>query len=558
MPAEIFADGDQDYIEKFNTVAQQAFDGDAAAGRLDDHIDGTADKHGASAIVNTPAGGIAATDVQAAINELDTEKQPIDATLTALAGVTTAADKLIYATGADTFATTDLTSAGRALMDDADASVQRTTLGLGTAATLASDTDTTLAANSDTRLATQKAVKAYVDALIAASDAVVFKGVTDCSANPNYPAADAGHLYIVSVAGKIGGASGVTVEAGDMFICKVDSTASGDQATVGANWSVIQTNINGAVVGPSSAGDSRVVMFDGTTGKLIKDSGLTLSGTNTGDQTSVTGNAGSATILQTARNINGVGFNGSADITVTAAAGTLTGATLAAGVTASSLTSVGTLTSLTTSGQITSSLSTGTAPFSVASTTNVANLNASSLSGATFAAPGTIGGGTPGAATFTTLTATGQVSLGGAAGGEGLRVQSYASLVNRWGMYGNFTGEAPRLFAEGSDSSISTAYSSKGGGSHFFLSDLFAAIQFVVARTASAVNYPKVAGSATGAAVPFSVGGSDAHIDLSLVPKGANGRVMFGTHAAIGAETVTGYIEIKDSGGTVRKLAVVS
>jgi len=375
MPAEIFADGDQDYIEKFNTVAQQAFDGDAAAGRLDDHIDGTADKHGASAIVNTPAGSIAATDVQAAINELDTEKQPIDATLTALAGVTTAADKLIYATGADAFATTDLTSAGRALLDDADASAQRTTLGLGTAATLASDTDTTLAANSDTRLATQKAIKAYVDALIAASDAVVFRGATDCSANPNYPAADAGHLYTVSVAGKIGGASGVTVEAGDMFICKLDSTASGDQATVGANWSVIQTNINGAVVGPSSAVDSRVAMFDGTTGKLIKDSGLTLSGTNTGDQTSVTGNAGTATALQTPRAINGTNFDGTAAITVTAAAGTLTGATLAAGVTASSLTSVGTLGSLTVSGTSTLGLTrvatadSGTAQFGVSGTT---------------------------------------------------------------------------------------------------------------------------------------------------------------------------------------------
>jgi len=75
--------------------------------------------------------------------------------------------------------------------------------------------------------------------------------------------------------------------------------------------------------------------------------GSNLSGTNTGDQTTITGNAGSATILQTARNINGVSFNGSADITVTAAAGTLTGATLASGVTASSLTSLGTITSLT-------------------------------------------------------------------------------------------------------------------------------------------------------------------------------------------------------------------
>lgn len=66
-----------------------------------------------------------------------------------------------------------------------------------------------------------------------------------------------------------------------------------------------------------------------------------LSGTNTGDQTSVSGNAGTATALQTGRTINGVTFDGTANITVPAAAGTLTGATLASGVTASSLTSVG-------------------------------------------------------------------------------------------------------------------------------------------------------------------------------------------------------------------------
>lgn len=58
----------------------------------------------------------------------------------------------------------------------------------------------------------------------------------------------------------------------------------------------------------------------------------------------LTGNASTASALQTARNINGTSFNGTADITVPAAAGTLTGATLASGVTASSLTSVGTIT----------------------------------------------------------------------------------------------------------------------------------------------------------------------------------------------------------------------
>jgi hypothetical protein len=42
-----------------------------------------------------------------------------------------------------------------------------------------------------------------------------------------------------------------------------------------------------------------------------------LSGTNTGDQTTITGNAGSATVLQTARTINGTSFNGSANIVLT-------------------------------------------------------------------------------------------------------------------------------------------------------------------------------------------------------------------------------------------------
>jgi hypothetical protein len=81
-------------------------------------------------------------------------------------------------------------------------------------------------------------------------------------------------------------------------------------------------------------------------GTLATQSGTfsgTSSGTNTGDQTTITGNAGSATVLQTARAINGVSFDGSAAITVTAEAGTLTGATLNATVTGSSLTSVGTI-----------------------------------------------------------------------------------------------------------------------------------------------------------------------------------------------------------------------
>lgn len=522
MPAEIFADGDQDYIEKFNTVAQQAFDGDAAAGRLDDHIDGTADKHGASAIVNTPAGSIAATDVQAAINELDTEKQPVDATLTALAGVTTAADKLIYATGSDTFSTTDLTSAGRALLDDADASAQRTTLGLGTAATLASDTDTTLAANSDTRLATQKAVKAYVDALIAASDAVVFKGVTDCSANPNYPAADAGHLYIVSVAGKIGGASGVVVEAGDMFICKVDSTASGNQATVGANWGVIQTNINGALttadLGVTVAALAGAA-FTGLSSVTVNSATAALTLSNAGAGAALTADKQIVSTLATGTSPFAVA---STTVVTNLNAQFLSGATFAApGAIGGTTPAAAAFTTISATGQITSTLATGTAPFSVASTTNVANLNASSLNGATFAAPGTIGGGTPGAATFTTLTATGQVSLGGAAGAEGLRVTTTASAVNFLNVYGAVTAGFPGICFNGADANVNGGILTKGTGGIGLYTNSGSQLQALFSHTASAVNYATITGGATGVSPAYTVAGSDTNVGFNVSTKGS-------------------------------------
>lgn len=138
------------------------------------------------------------------------------------------------------------------------------------------DTDVNLAANSNTRLATQAAVKSYADTRIAANDAMVFKGVIDASTNPNYPAADRGHTYRISVAGKIGGASGIVVEAGDMILCLTDGTAAGNQATVGANWSVVQTNIDGAVTGPSSSVNNSLPVFNGTSGKVIQDSGYLL------------------------------------------------------------------------------------------------------------------------------------------------------------------------------------------------------------------------------------------------------------------------------------------
>jgi len=71
------------------------------------------------------------------------------------------------------------------------------------------------------------------------------------------------------------------------------------------------------------------------------------------------------------------------------------------------------------------------------------------------------------------------------------------------------------------------------------------------------VNHLTNTPAAAGAAPSISVDGSDTDIDLFLAPKGA-GNIKFGTHAAIDAETLTGYITIKDAAGNARKLAVVS
>lgn len=69
---------------------------------IDDHIADTSGAHAATAISFTPTGGLASTTVGAALGELDTEKQPIDGDLTAIAALS--GTGLLAHTAANTYA----------------------------------------------------------------------------------------------------------------------------------------------------------------------------------------------------------------------------------------------------------------------------------------------------------------------------------------------------------------------------------------------------------------------------------------------------------------------
>jgi hypothetical protein len=130
----------------------------------------------------------------------------------------------------------------------------------------------------------------------------------------------------------------------------------------------------------------------------------------------------------------------------------------------------------------------------------------------------TVGATTPAAGTFTTLTATGQTSLGGVANAEGLRVLNTASATRYVQIEGSVSGQ-PRVQAAGATTPL--ALSGNGAQGLSFWSNSFATEQMRVSHTASAVNYVQVTGAGTAGSPVISSQGSDTNVGLRLSSKGA-------------------------------------
>lgn len=152
---------------------------------------------------------------------------------------------------------------------------------------------------SDLVATTPYAVMQYVNAQLAATDAMIYAGSLTVASgvikiHSHNPVLDFGITitddttlfsaltkYSAGWTWKVASSDRSAVagfdkplEAGDMVIATSDITSSTYSAS---DWTVIQTNIDGAVTGPASAVDADIAVFDGTTGKVIKDGGIKIS-----------------------------------------------------------------------------------------------------------------------------------------------------------------------------------------------------------------------------------------------------------------------------------------
>lgn len=114
--------------------------------------------------------------------------------------------------------------------------------------------------------------------LLAANDAMVFKGTLGSGGTiTSLPTThSAGEAFKIITAGTY---AGQIAEVGDLIVAVIDREGADNADT---DFLILQTNIDGAVTGPVSSTNEHLVLFDGSSGTLIKSSGATLANTFVG------------------------------------------------------------------------------------------------------------------------------------------------------------------------------------------------------------------------------------------------------------------------------------
>jgi hypothetical protein len=224
---------------------------------------------------------------------IGTDVQAYDADLQAIAGLTSAADKGIQFTGSGTAGTYDLTTAGKALLDDASASAQRTTLGLGTIATQDAS-NVSISGGSVTGLGEPSAnsdasTKSYVDQAVAG---LRTRTIAECASTAN---------VVISSALEAGDViDGVTLVAGDRVLLKDQSTAtenglylavaSGAASRDPEHDTIAELSGGMVVVNQGTVNDNKIFLCTTDTDATLGSTSITytvITPSNTGTVTSV-------------------------------------------------------------------------------------------------------------------------------------------------------------------------------------------------------------------------------------------------------------------------------
>ncbi|EIG7311585.1 tail fiber protein, partial [Escherichia coli] len=255
-------------------------------------------------------------------------KQPLDATLTALAALATGANKLPYFTGKDTVAQTDLTSVGRDIL--AKTSTQAVIQYLGLRELGTSGEKIPLLSTANTWSARQSFNGGITGALTGNADtatklktAININGVRfDGSADININTL-VSRGRVTALEANAQGTSGIQLyEAynngypspyGNVLHLKGATAAGEGELFIG--WS--GTSGDHAPVHIRSRRDTDSANW--SEWAQVYTSKDSIPGVNAKGDQDTSGNAATATKLQTACTINGVSFDGSTDITLTAA-----------------------------------------------------------------------------------------------------------------------------------------------------------------------------------------------------------------------------------------------